>query len=1770
MLRPLVALLLAAGPAFAADVAADTYHVGVAEVDITPAHPIRQNGFGFRRAESEGVGHPIHARALAVRHADDADPAVLLTVDVLGIPAAIRTELERRLAKHGVKPDRLAVTATHTHCGPMLAGANPTLFGVPIPAEHQRNIDRYTPVFIDKLEQAAVAALKDAKPAKLYWGVGSVGFAMNRRGRSSGPGGPVDHDLPVLVVRDAATNVVRAVYVSYACHAVTLSYNRIGGDWPGYAAEAIRTAVPGAVGLVSVGCGADQNPDSQVTGDRVEVAQAQGRQVAAEVKRLLGGYIAPVRGRLVSQMRSLTLPLADPPDRAGWEAKAKRTDAIGHHARVQLAKLDRGEKLPTAVDYPIQTWAFGDSLAMVHLAGEVVVDYSVRLKSELDRGRVWLTAYANTNPCYIPSERVLREGGYEGGGAMIYYDLPTPFKPGLEAPIVAEVHRQLGTRFDPPFDPKKTDGTKPLSPQQSQASIRVPAGYAVDLVAAEPLVADPVALAFGADGRLWAAEMTDYPLGLDGKLAPGGRVRALADTDGDGVFDTATTFLDRLPFPTGLLPWRNGLLVCAAPDILFAEDTDGDGRADRVTKLFSGFGTENFQARVNGLAYGLDGWVYASCGLFGGKILSHKTGKTLDLGDRDFRFDPDAGTIEPATGRTQQGRVRDDWGNWFGCDNSNLVWHHALPDEYLRRNPHVPPPRPTVSVPAGADPNRLFPLRTGQLFQLSGPAGRTTGACGVGVYRDDRLGAGFTGNTFTCEPVNMVVTRRVLSPAGSTFAGRRAETEQDREFFATADGWSRPVQAVTGPDGGLWVADMYRFVIEHPRWIPAADLARLDVRAGAGLGRVYRVRRADQPLCPWPRLDKLDTAGLVAALDTANGWQRDTATELLAWQADRYAVPLLEKMTTAARPEARLHALVALARLGGLTAPTVTAALGDAHPGVRRHAVRLAERFLPDLGPAVAKLAADADTQVRLQAAFTLGAWADPAAGDALAELATKHAADPLLVGAVVSSLNRANFERFAARTAAGDPPPLLRQLVATAVGLGDANALAPLLAAVTTPKGGRFAAWQFAAADAVVDALARAGKPTDAVAAVTTAARTTAADEKSPPAIRAAAVRLLGREPAALAADIDRLARLLAPQTPAAVQTAAVAALGRTADDRAADALLAAWPGYTPAVQSQVIGVLSAREGWTRKLLAAIAAGKVPRAAVAAGPRQGLLTHPNPTIKAAAERAFEAAAGDRPKVIAAYAAATATPGDAGRGRAVFGKVCATCHRLDGVGHAVGPDLAALANKSAAYLLGEILDPNRNLDSRYVEYAAGTADGRTLTGLLASESAAAVVLLAADGKETTVLRADLESLRSSGRSLMPEGIERDVSPAAMADLLAYLASVGSPAKKLPGNAPAVVRPVSGRLTLRAADAEIRGEQITFETEFGNAGYWHGAKDHVTWRVDLPAAATFDVHLDYACDPGSAGNRFAVDGGTPTVRGTVADTGGWASYRTVKVGTVALPAGPGRVVVRPDGEEVRGALFDLRAVRLVPPGQPAVPSPAETIRTLTADLPAGDRAEEYRRIPAVWREAITAGKRNDAGELRAILDVSLPRPGEPLREWQAVVIGGGVINGLSQAHGWPGPRLAEVVGPALRPRWEAALTAAQAMADDETVAVGTRYDALRMIPLLGWAKAGPRLTRYLAKGVHAELQMGAVSGTVDVDAPEATAALVGALDRLAVRNRDLAVAGLTRSDARAAALLDAIEAGRMPAAAVPAAARSALLGSKSEAVRARAGRLLSGR
>jgi hypothetical protein len=436
-----LSLLLCAQPSLAAR--ETFYPVGAAQVDITPDYSIWLNGYAARQNESAGIDQHIFAQALAIG-GDKQSLTILLTVDNVGVPASVRNEVAARLAKKaGLRNERFALCSTHTHTAPMLTGSIPNIFGAGLPPDQQGRVDRYTRELTDKLEQAALAALQDRRPATLAWGQTKASFAANRRTK----GGPEDHDLPVLVARDKSGQI-RALLASYACHCTTVGAtpNHICGDWAGYAREHLERDHPGAIALVALGCGGDANPQPR---GNLELAKQHGNAICTAVNDLLQQPLTPLRQKLVCRAKPIALPFDTLPTREEWLARAQSTNQyIAYHAKKNLARLDQGEKLPIELAYLVQTWNFGSEVAMVFLPGEVVVDYSLRLKREYDARRFWVNAYANDVPCYIPSKRIWREGGYEGGYAMIYYDRPTRLAEGTEELIVSTVHELLPTAFE--------------------------------------------------------------------------------------------------------------------------------------------------------------------------------------------------------------------------------------------------------------------------------------------------------------------------------------------------------------------------------------------------------------------------------------------------------------------------------------------------------------------------------------------------------------------------------------------------------------------------------------------------------------------------------------------------------------------------------------------------------------------------------------------------------------------------------------------------------------------------------------------------------------------------------------------------------------------------------------------------------------------------------------------------------------------------------------------------------------------------------------------------------------------------------------------------------------------------------------------------------------------------------------------------------------------------------------------------------------------------
>ena len=412
------------------------WKAGVATVSITPSEPVWMGGFSARKKPSEGIRQPLHAKALALQDATG-KTAVLVTADIADFTREVSGQIfEHCRSRFGLTRDRLALNDSHTHSGPVIALSEMPLW-YEFDEAQAEVVRRYTRGLVEKVVDVVGLAIKDLRPAALEFEQGLAGVAVNRRRvRQRSLPGPVDHDVPVLTVRSPAGEL-RAIVFGYACHATALDDYQISGDWPGHAQAEIEKVQPGAVALFVQGCGADLNPLPRRT---PEQAQRHGQSIAEAVFQVVSKKMRPVGGPLKTEYELVSIPFHPVPTREELEKHTASTSSMERKAGQRLLRiLDRDGRLPASYPYPIQVWQFGSGLKFIALGGEVVVDYSLRLKAQYGWDNTWVAGYSNDVFAYIPSLRVLKEGGYEGGDANIGDGHPGPFGGATEEIIVEKI-----------------------------------------------------------------------------------------------------------------------------------------------------------------------------------------------------------------------------------------------------------------------------------------------------------------------------------------------------------------------------------------------------------------------------------------------------------------------------------------------------------------------------------------------------------------------------------------------------------------------------------------------------------------------------------------------------------------------------------------------------------------------------------------------------------------------------------------------------------------------------------------------------------------------------------------------------------------------------------------------------------------------------------------------------------------------------------------------------------------------------------------------------------------------------------------------------------------------------------------------------------------------------------------------------------------------------------------------------------------------------------
>ena len=937
------------------------------------------------------------------------------------------------------------------------------------------------------------------------------------------------------------------------------------------------------------------------------------------------------------------------------------------------------------------------------------------------------------------------------------------------------------------------------SPEEAVGLFETQAGFRMELVAHEPDVTDPVAACFDENGGMYVAEMIDYPYRPKDGAKPLGRVRYLQDADDDGRYEKSWIFADEIVWPTGVVCWKGGVYVAAAPDIWYLKDEDGDHRADVRRKVYTGFGDRNQQGGVNNLYWHVDHHIWGSGSTNAGEIRSGERpdAAPIVLSDRDFRFDPVSGRFETVSGSRQFGNAFDDWFNRFLCSESKPAYHVVLPQRYLARNVHLAVPTAVQDLAPGVTPIfRISPIERWREIRSSrrlavGERGENSAglshhvmdaAAGLAIYRGAAYPPEFRGNLLVGCSQNNLIHRRRLIPKGPTFRGERADP--NTEFVRTTDTWFRPVNCINAPDGTLYVLDMSREVIESIH-IAHDVVAHLDLRSGRDKGRIYRLAPPDFESPGQPRLGDATTAELVEHLEHPNGWWRDTAGRLIYERQDRSVVELLRgRLVESSLDVGRMHVLWALEGLDALSQDDLAAALVDRAPGVRECAVRLAEPHLndaPALLDQILTLARDPNPRVRFQAAFTLGESSDPRVVAALAGIAARDTSDSWMRTAVLSScaeradrlavalLKDGTFLADAAATTWLEP-------LATIVGAGNRKAeIGRLLDAAASLSDESPA--PLAIVLGLGGGLQRAGVSLDAIRSAHSTSATAMLEKLLARAHASAgtarAIRLLSYSgPQA----IDTLAALVDSRHSEQVQLAAVRALARFSETHIAERLVDACRSASPQVQAEIVRALASRSAWIPALLDACGRGDVTVGLVPQAIRAALLRWEHAKVRARAEELFGTAS-PRADVIARYQSALTLRGDAARGDKVFERECSGCHQFGKRGHPLGPNLALIRNRTPRALIETILDPNRDVAPNYVSYIIVDDSGRTTTGVILAETAASITIGRDKGVTETIQKQNIEQLKATGTSLMPEGLEKTIDLQAMADLLAFLETV---------------------------------------------------------------------------------------------------------------------------------------------------------------------------------------------------------------------------------------------------------------------------------------------------------------------------------------------------------------------------------------------------------
>jgi putative membrane-bound dehydrogenase-like protein len=975
------------------------------------------------------------------------------------------------------------------------------------------------------------------------------------------------------------------------------------------------------------------------------------------------------------------------------------------------------------------------------------------------------------------------------------------------------------------------------SAENALSTFKLPPGFKIELIAADPLISDPVDMAIDEEGRMYVVEMHGYPLDLNHT----GKIIMLRDTNGDGKMDTRTVFADSLVLPTGVMCWKKGIIVTDPPNVYYMEDTNDDGKADIKKVLLTGFALTNPQYLVNRPIYGLDNWIYlAHEGIEETDTYQKKfgdPGKDIFYPDdpkgprlpvnaqgRIVRFRPDVHALEENSSSTQFGQTFDDWGRHFLVYNANHIYQEVIANRYLKRNPDQIVGDATESLSDHGDACDVYPITKNPEHQLLTDVGVITSACGITAYQGGAFPDSFNHNlTFVCEPVSNLIHADRLKDQGATFIASRVLEHQ--EFLASTDAWFRPVNMYIGPDGALYVVDYYREIIEHPEWMSKSAIESGKLYNGRDKGRIYRISATDAASANWAshlNLNDSSDIQLVEKLSSPNIWWRRNAQRLLVDRNHEMVVPALIKMVQNTQsPLGRLHALWTLEGMNKLTPELIMQALQDPESGVRENAIKLAELHLaasPDLAPKLIALKEDANAKVRYQLLCTLGSVNTPEAGKARQELLFKDINDKWVQIAALSASSQSSDMLEGVIKKFNPAVPAYASLVTrlgTMIGASkDSKTIESFLKRAVDPTLDAAKSWRASlleglaeglknrkslpegfslemkllisvclhhpdvnirrSARSMLKAIGISNSPLAPI--VMQEAQKIAANKNISTEKRAEAINLMALQNPK--SDVAFLESLINPDGPTDIQLAAINTLNKIPDTSISIFVLKNWPSLSPGIRDAALNTFITEPFSVPRLsllLQSIAKGKITKGELGWPVTVILMRDIPDSLKEVARTLLTVKKEDRNPVIKEYEASLKLKGDAVEGRTVYVANCLVCHQVRGkIGVDFGPDLGTVQSWMPENIMINILNPNLSISHGYELWNIVLNDGKMFQGVIVSETSNAIVLTKEGGVKTTIARNDIRSLRTLDVSPMPNDFEKRINKQQMADLIAFI------------------------------------------------------------------------------------------------------------------------------------------------------------------------------------------------------------------------------------------------------------------------------------------------------------------------------------------------------------------------------------------------------------